>query len=127
MSQPLYNDPATKDKRRALRKNATDAERRVWSILRKSQMGARFFRQYGVGPYILDFFCPTHKVAVEIDGGQHNEEVHKQHDRERTAYLTQQHIQVLRFWNNDVLQNIEGVWQKIRDGIDRNPSYLPLS
>lgn len=118
MNQPLYNDPAAKAKRRTLRKNTTDAERKVWSILRKGQMGVRFVRQYSVGPYVLDFFCPTQRLAVEIDGGQHSEEIHKQHDMKRTAYLAQHHIQVLRFWNNEVLQNIEGVWQKIREELD---------
>ena len=126
MINRLYNNTAAKEKRRTLRKNATDAERKGWSILRRDQMGVRFFRQYSVGPYVLDFFCPIRRLAVEIDGGQHNEAKHKQHDVNRTAYLTQHHIQVLRFWNNEVLQNIEGVWQKIKGELDRNPSQPPL-
>ena len=126
MINRLYNNTTTKAKRRKLRKNATDAERKVWSILRRNQMGARFVRQYSVGPYVLDFFCPAHRLAIEIDGGQHNEKIHKQHDQTRTAYLFKHRIQVLRFWNNEVLQNTEGVWQQIKEGLDRNPSKPPL-
>ena len=79
------------------------------------QMGVRFFRQYNVGSYTLDFYCPVRRIAIEIDGGHHAEEVHKVHDEKRTKYLQDQDIQVLRFWNNEVMQNLEGVWEKIRE------------
>lgn len=112
----LYNNPSAKEKRCQLRKNQTDAERKVWSILRNKQMnGLKFFRQYSVGPYILDFYNSTQKLAIEIDGGQHAEEINKQYDARRAKYLTQKNICVIRFWNNEVLQNIEGVWQKINE------------
>ena len=117
----LYNDEATKVKRRELRKNSTDAERKVWSILKGGQMGARFFRQYCVGQYILDFYAPQCRLGIEIDGGQHAEDIHKLHDDARTKYLATQDIRVLRFWNNEVMQNLEGVWNKIREAIDSSP------
>ncbi len=117
----LYNDSATKEKRRILRKNPTDAERRVWRILCREQMGAKFFRQYGVGLYVLDFYCPARRIAIEIDGGHHAEEVHKVQDEKRTKYLQSEDIRVLRFWNNEVMQNLEGVWEKIKKIIDASP------
>ncbi len=70
----IYNSFQLKSKRKLLRKNQTDAERKVWSYVRNKQvMGLKFFRQYGVGNYILDFYCPEKRIAIEIDGGHHNE------------------------------------------------------
>jgi len=116
MNNYTYNDPATKLNRRSLRKNATDAERKLWSILRSRQMaGFRFCRQYSVGPYILDFYCPERRLAIEVDGGQHAYVRGQQNDAARGSYLRELGIRVIRFWNNDVLQNIEGVGERIRE------------
>jgi very-short-patch-repair endonuclease len=82
--------------------------------------GLKFFRQYGIGPYVLDFYCPERRLAVEVDGGQHAD-VRQQHDARRDKYLEDLDIRVIRFWNNDVLQNIEGVAQKIAEQADRVP------
>lgn len=71
--------------------------------------GLKFFRQYSFGPYILDFYCPTLKMAVELDGGQHNLEENRAYDAARSEYLLVQGIEVLRFWNHDVLQETESV------------------
>lgn len=91
---------------RSLRRNQTDAETAVWRLLRSKQLGdTKFRRQHPVGPYIVDFFCEERKLVVEIDGGQHRPAV----DRARTAYLDAQGFRVLRFWNNEVLCNPEGV------------------
>jgi very-short-patch-repair endonuclease len=121
MSKYVYNDPSTKLERRHFRKNPTDAERRLWSILRSRQIsGLKFLRQYGVGPYILDFYCPERRLAIEVDGGQHADICGQQHDAHRDRYLKDLKIRVIRFWNNDVLQNIEGVGQKIKEDIDRS-------
>ena len=110
----IYNDPSTKERRRDLRKNQTDAERKLWDIIRNKQMkGLKFFRQYSVGPYILDFYCPSKKLAIEVDGGQHAEEGQQKYDENRSEYLTQNNINVIRFWDNEVLTNIEGVEEKI--------------
>ncbi|MFH2136529.1 MAG: endonuclease domain-containing protein [Patescibacteria group bacterium] len=119
MNMPrLCNNVAIKIKRRILRKNQTDAERKLWSILRNKQMdNLKFFRQYSVGPYILDFYCPKHKLVIELDGGQHGEEKQRAYDEERTNYLQQHNISVLRFWNDEVLTNIDGVATKIKEEI----------
>jgi very-short-patch-repair endonuclease len=121
MSKYLYNDPSTKLDRRRFRKNATDAERQLWNILRKRQMASlKFFRQYSVGPYTLDFYCPERRLAIEVDGGQHADVYGQQHDAHRDQYLKELNIRVIRFWNNDVLQNIEGVGQKIKEEVEEN-------
>ncbi len=92
---------------RFLRKTMTDAERRLWVVLRGRRLnGYKFRRQRPVGPYILDFACLEHRVAIEADGGQHTG---NENDRRRTAWLEARGWRVLRFWNNDILTNSEGV------------------
>jgi very-short-patch-repair endonuclease len=116
MTRHLYNDPSRKPDRRRLRKDATDAERKLWSILRNRQMaGLRFFRQYSIGPYVIDFYCPEERLAIEVDGGQHADVRGQEHDAKRDRHLQELNIRVIRFWNNDVLRNIEGVVQRIRE------------
>ena len=73
----------------------------------------KFFRQYSIGPYILDFCCPTVKLAVELDGGQHNQSNKRERDAARSEYLKTQRIDVMRFWNNEVLLDIESVLSKL--------------
>ena len=91
---------------KAMRQRMTEAEARLWLHLRKAGIeGLRFRRQTPIGPYIVDFFCPQYRLIVEVDGGQHSDEV----DRERDAWLAAQGYRVVRVWNNDVTENIEGV------------------
>jgi very-short-patch-repair endonuclease len=93
---------------RNLRRDATDAERRLWSRLRGDQLGIRFRRQLVFERrYVLDFFAPWVKLAVEVDGGQHGVAISK--DEARTGFLTKRGVTVLRFWNNEVLGNTDGV------------------
>lgn len=120
----IYNNPIQKPRRRDLRRSATDAERALWKHLRNQQFdGLRFLRQYGA--YILDFYCPQVRLAVELDGGQHAKEQQQIHDDIRTKFLGEQNIRVLRFWNNDVMKNIEGVIERIREEV--TPPNPPLS
>jgi very-short-patch-repair endonuclease len=120
MDKHLYNDPIRKSDRRRLRKDATDAERKLWTILRDRRIaGLKFFRQYSIGPYILDFYCPDERLAVEVDGGQHADVQGQEHDAKRDSYLRELNIRVIRFWNNDVLRNIEGAEQRIREEVTR--------
>lgn len=86
--------------------------------------GAKFRRQHPVAPYVLDFYCHELKLAIELDGGQHNEEQGLAHDRQRTAFLEAQGITVLRFWNNDVFQQPENVLEAIYHAVVGN-SCLP--
>ena len=122
----LLNNPALKNKRRELRKNQTDAEKAFWSHVRNRQFhGMRFLRQYSVGPYILDFFCPEIKTAIELDGGQHNEPGGKAYDAVRSEYLKAQGINVLRFWDHEVLLDMQGVLAKVEERC--NSSQPPLN
>jgi very-short-patch-repair endonuclease len=110
----IYNSPNLIKRRKLLRLSQTDAEKILWSKLRNKQIfGLKFYRQYSVGPYILDFYCPKYKLAIEIDGGQHSIKENMEYDFERTNYLKHHNIEVIRFWNNDVLMNIDGVLEEI--------------
>jgi very-short-patch-repair endonuclease len=101
---------------RELRKNLTDAEARLWVRLRRRQLdGFRFRRQQPIGPYIVDFFCPAAKLIIEVDGGQHATD--QQRDDQRTRWLEARGYRVIRFWNNDVLENTEGVLQTIQQAL----------
>ena len=96
---------------RRLRVEMTDAERRLWSALRSRRLqGFKFRRQYPAGPFILDFACVEHRLAVEADGGQHAD---NGYDDSRTAWLEQNSWRVVRFWNNEVLTNADGVVEEI--------------
>ncbi len=111
---------------RDLRKNATDVETLIWQLLRRNQLlGYGFRRQHPMGRYVLDFYCHQAKLVVELDGGQHGEEKQRQHDDARTAFLHKQGLTVLRFWNNEVLQNTEGVLQTIYDWLEKHPLPNP--
>lgn len=110
----LYNHPILKDRRRALRREETEAEKILWSHLRNKRLsGYRFVRQYSVGPYILDFYCPDVRLAVELDGGQHMAKDAEEYDRQRTGFLQAHDVRVIRFWNNDTLNNREAVLARI--------------
>jgi len=102
---------------RALRLNMTDAERLLWRRLRAEQLGVKFRRQTPIGPYIVDFVCIPGSLVVEVDGGQHNG---AESDLRRDAFLQRQGYTVLRFWNNDVLSNIEGVLVTIHSQLAAN-------
>jgi len=98
---------------RDLRKNSTDAERLLWKHLKTKQLdGLKFRRQEQIGRFIADFVCFEKRLIVEADGGQHAQEVEK--DEERTTWLNAQGFTVLRFWNNEILSNIEGVIDVIK-------------
>jgi len=90
-----------------LRRNTTDAERRLWAAPRDRRLqGYKFRRQHPIGPFIVDFACTKHHLVIEADGGQHDE---SPSDARRTAWLEGQGWRVIRFWNNDILANTEGV------------------
>ena len=107
---------------RRLRRDMTDAERLLWSRVRNAQLGIRFRRQAPFGPYIADFTCPPARLVVELDGGQHNG---CPHDALRDAFFQQEGYRVLRFWNNDVLANIEGVLMSIQSALEEPKDQTP--
>ena len=98
---------------RALRKNSTEAERCLWSRLRGRRLdGVKFRRQQVLGPYVVDFLCLDPKVVIEVDGGQHTEQV--SNDLQRTEYLKVSGYHVIRFWNHEVLGDPDAVLESIR-------------
>lgn len=94
---------------RRLRGNSTDAERLLWSRIRSRQLGAKFVRQFPIGPYIADFACRSAHLVIELDGGQHSETI----DAPRTMVIEAHGYRVIRFWNNEVMENLEGVVEAI--------------
>jgi very-short-patch-repair endonuclease len=99
---------------RKLRHQHSDAERLMWALLRDRRLaGAKFRRQHPVGSYVLDFYCHQAKLAVELDGGQHNTTGARKYDENRSSFLAKQGITVMRFWNHEVLQETEAVLHAI--------------
>ncbi len=110
-------------RRRALRRNNTEAEALLWSCLRAKRFaGFKFRRQHPLGSYILDFYCPCRRLAIELDGGQHFEAVMQAYDDRRTAYLRRRGIEVLRFTNDVVFNELEGVLDAIAIVLGIGPS-----
>ena len=110
----IYNDKSLKNIRKILRNNMTEPEIILWSKLKGKQLyGHKFRRQQSIGKYIVDFYCPKVRLAIELDGNQHNEENKSRSDNERTNYLNHQGITVIRFWNHEVLNNIDDVTNAI--------------
>ena len=116
--EPLKSRP------QQLRTNATEAERRIWYFLRNRQFEKfKFRRQHPIGVYIVDFVCLEQKLIVELDGGQHAERI--PYDERRTRALREKGFRVLRFWNNDVMQNTDAVLEAVLAGLNAGPSPLP--
>jgi len=110
---------------RRLRRDGTHVERILWSALRERLPAWKFRRQHPIGGRIADFACPARKLVIELDGGQHGEQVHA--DNQRSAELALQGYRVIRFWNNDVIENIEGVLETIRRALETAPTSPNLS
>jgi len=115
----MNNESTLRQKAKALRNNMTDAEKRLWIELRRRRLfGCKFRRQQPLGSYIVDFVCLSERLIIELDGGHHAREL--AYDRHRDHWLTEQGFTVLRFWNNDVFEKIEGVLQTIAHDLTRS-------
>lgn len=115
--------PQTLANAKSLRSNQTEAEARLWYHLRAHRfMGLKFKRQKPVGRYIADFVCWERRLIIELDGGQHAEQV--AYDQRRDVWLRSQGYKVLRFWNNDVIQELEAVLEQVRCAVACEPSPL---
>ena len=103
-----------KDLAQNLRKHQTPAEQLLWSKLRSRRLSdCKFRRQHPIDNFVLDFYCSKARLAIEIDGGQHLEEINLARAQERTNYLNQKGIRVIRFWNHDVLEHLDDVLAEI--------------
>ena len=106
------NDPQHKGRRKQLRKHMTSAEVALWRALRRKGAGGfKFRRQQGIGSYVLDFYCPELRLCVELDGSSHDKKY--EYDVQRTAFLKQQGIKVIRYRNEQVWTNMEGIVTEI--------------
>ena len=104
---------------RNLRINSTIEERRLWNLLKNRQFcNLKFKRQQPVGDYIVDFICKEAKIIIEIDGGQHNEPKNIEYDKTRTEFLNSLGYKVIRFWNNEIYENIDGVLLRLNQEIN---------
>jgi very-short-patch-repair endonuclease len=123
-----FNRSDRKDLRRRLRSNMPPAEILLWSRLRAKQLlGMKFRRQYSVGPYSLDFYCPEIRLAIELDGDSHFTDEAKRLDRERQTWIESFGIRFLRFTNTDVHENLKGVIHAIARAIETTPLDPPLA
>jgi very-short-patch-repair endonuclease len=110
------DESSTKARLRArrLRRNTTDAEKRLWYRLRKLDLdGSHFRRQVPIGPYIADFACMAARLVIEVDGSQHANDYIVAHDERRTRWLMKEGYRVLRFWNNDLARNMDGIMETV--------------
>ena len=113
-----YSD-ATLLRAKRLRREMTESERKLWAALRARRAEAKWRKQQPIGRFVVDFFCPAAKLIVEVDGGQHCE---SETDARRTLWLEGAGYRVVRFWNNEVLENLEGVVARIREAVAEAPS-----
>ncbi len=115
----LYNRTTELNKRKRLRKEATKTERIIWSKLKNKQLlETKFKRQYSIGPYIVDFYSPSAKLAIEIDGSGHYTDEGIEYDRVRNEYIESAGIRVIRFTNIEVNKNLKGVLDRIAEAVD---------
>ena len=105
--------------RQDLRKRITPEEKLPWDELRNNKLGCRFRRQHSVSNFVADFFCPSQRFIIELDGNQHSE--NKEYDQERTEFFESLEIKVIRFWNEEVRDNLLGVVDKIKKELKEQP------
>jgi very-short-patch-repair endonuclease len=129
----VFNNKAYTARRRALRRSLSKAEAVLWLHLSRKQMnGLKFRRQYSVNQYVIDFFCPELKLAIEVYGDSHYGSLTEKYDNERQKYIESFSIHFMRFINDDVYNNIDGVLQTIYDWTERykdknTPPHIPSS
>jgi very-short-patch-repair endonuclease len=112
---PIHNTKRLKPVRKSLRSSLTPAEAILWKNLQRSQLdGMKFRRQHSIGSYVVDFYCPECRLAVELDGEGHFNSIKAEYDARRTAFLSKLNVQVIRFENRMVSENLEGVLEAIR-------------
>src|ERR1700682_375722 len=124
----MHRDPVLIHRARLLRRDMSDAEKKLWYHLRGRQMdGHRFRRQVPIGSYIADFACLSARLAIELDGGEHNEESNEALDAQRTEGLRAKGYRVLRFWNSDVFTDIDSVTETIFNELQLPPLWEGLA
>ena len=115
-----YDPTLPRDRGRELRGEATEAEQKLWSRLRKKQLsGFQFHRQYSIGPFFVDFVCPEARLIIEVDGSQHADQ--EEQDESRSEFLRANRYGVVRFWNFEIMSDIDSVVERIAEMLERTP------
>jgi very-short-patch-repair endonuclease len=117
MSERIHTIKYLHDARKDLRNNITLEEQILWYKLKNKSLGYKFRRQHSIGNFIADFYCYEKKLVIELDGGQHLDNM--EHDQERTNYFESLGIKVTRFWNGDINKNLNGVLMKIEEELNK--------
>lgn len=118
---PLYNKEELRERRQRLRRKATYSEKVLWQDLRNRKMkGVKFYRQFSIGNFIFDFYCPEVRLAIELDGASHTSKLVQQNDQSKTLFLKQNDISLLRFTDEELLKYYENALRKIETFITRN-------
>ncbi len=117
MSEFIHNIGHLRSARRLLRNKLTPEEAILWNLIKNNKLGCKFRRQHSAGNFVMDFYCATKRLAIELDGSHHLDNV--EHDQERTNYLESVGIKVIRFWNGEIKNNLAGVMEKIKEELER--------
>ena len=110
----IFNHSKYKSRRQDLRNAMPEPEKKLWALLRKQKMGVKFRRQHGIGHYIVDFYCAELKLVIEVDGDSHFSEEAKMYDTIRDDFISSLGITTIRVKNDEVMKNIEGIFEKIQ-------------
>jgi len=121
----IFNRPEYTQRRQKLRTNMTEPEKRLWQILRNGQMGVKFRRQHGIGFYIADFYCVELQLVIEVDGESHSSDEAQAYDRARDEFMASLGIFTMRIPNGEVMNNLDGVHQRIKLYVDSRDRGQP--
>lgn len=113
----IFNNPKYKQRRKELRNSLGLPEIILWNQLKSSKLGVKFRRQYGVGLYVIDFYCYEKHLGIELDGETHNNNLAQQYDKIRTDFIEQHNIKIIRFQNLQILNNLNGVVEEIKKNL----------
>lgn len=116
----IHNLKNHKQFKKNLRNNSTKEETILWHYLKSKKLGAKFHRQQGIGKYIVDFYCPSKKLIIKLDGGQHNKDENYKYDKTRNKYLKSLGLKILRIGNYEITENIDGVLEEISHQLNDN-------
>lgn len=125
----VHNLKISEEIRKKLRKSSSQMEGAFWRRVRNNQIGYKFRRQHGIGQYVVDFYCPELQLVIEIDGDSHAEKEHIEYDKAREYFFRKLNLRIIRYYNRDIVNNIEGVFEDLLARIEKltNPIYPPLN
>ena len=121
---PIRTTAKGYDRAHALRRESTHEEKRLWEFLRREEMGVKFRRQHALGTYIVDFCCIKRRLIIELDGNPHLKQ--REYDEERTAQLELLGYRILRFWNHEIMEDIESVVKTILRALEYAPNHTMI-